>query len=385
LTDPDLIVPEPPSQLRARFVVAAVFVIVGLWILREFLPALAWAAVLSIALWPTYQRLLRFFPERSGQIIAPLLLTLIVGVAFVTPLVLLGIAVAHESHILIQLIIAARHNGLAVPQWINDLPIVGPSIADWWRTNLSDPIMAEALFGRLNPRMFAESAREYGGEAARRLVIFLFTLLTMFFLFRNGSTIATQLQGLSDRTLGKRGEGIGRNMIDAVHGTVNGLVLVGLAEGVVIGVVYVVAGLPYPASVAGMTGVLAVIPFGAPLIYTLAALYMLSIGKTLGAAIIFGGGSVVVFVADHFVRPALIGGQARLPFLWVLLGLLGGLETLGFIGLFLGPAIMAALIALWRDWTGTLEPEATPAPKAAITPRPAQRAARSGAIRPHRT
>jgi predicted PurR-regulated permease PerM len=379
LTDPERAVPEPPAQQRARFVVAGAFVILGLWILHDFLPALAWAVVLSIALWPLYQRLLRLFPERSGRVIAPLLLTLIVGIVFLTPLVLLGIAIAHESHILIQLIIAARHNGLAVPQWIDDLPIVGPSIADWWHTNLSDPIMAEALFGRLNPRMFAESAREYGGEAARRLVIFLFTLLTMFFLFRNGSMVATQLQGLSDRVLGKRGDGIGRHMIDAVHGTVNGLVLVGLAEGVVIGAVYVAAGLPYPASVGAMTGVLAVIPFGAPLIYTLAALYMLSIGKTLGAAIIFAGGSVVVFIADHFIRPALIGGAARLPFLWVLLGLLGGLETLGFIGLFLGPAIMAALIALWRDWTGVPEPEARTAPQ------PARRPARGGAIRPRRT
>lgn len=379
MTDPGHPALEPPSQQRARFVVAAAFVVLGLWILHEFLAALAWAVVLSIALWPLYQRFLQVLPERSGRIVAPLLLTAAVGFLFVTPLVLLGIAIARESHVLIQLIIAARHNGLAVPQWIDDLPIVGPSIADWWRTNLSDPLMAEALFGRLTPRMFAESAREYGGEAARRLVIFLFTLLTMFFLFRDGSTVAGQLRGLSDRVLGERGESIGRHMIDAVHGTVNGLVLVGLAEGVVIGAIYVVGGLPYPASVAAMTGVLAVIPFGAPVIYTLAALYMLSIGKTLGAAIIWGGGTVVVFVADHFIRPVLIGGAARLPFLWVLLGLLGGLETLGFIGLFLGPAIMAALIALWRDWTGV--PETAPA----AAPQPARRAARSGAVRPRRT
>lgn len=371
--------PEPPSQQRARFVVAAGFVIFGLWILHDFLPALAWAVVLSIALWPLYQRLLQVLPERSGRIIAPLLLTLVVGIVFLTPLVLLGIAIARESHVLIQLIIAARHNGLAVPEWINDLPIVGPTLADWWRTNLSDPVMAEALFGRMSPRMFAESAREYGGEALRRLVIFLFTLLTMFFLFRNGSVVAGQLRALSDRVLGERGEGIGRHMIAAVHSTVNGLVLVGLAEGVIIGAVYVVAGLPYPASIAAMTGVLAVIPFGAPLIYTVAALYMLTIGKTLGAAIIFGGGSVVVFVADHFIRPAIIGGTARLPFLWVLMGLLGGLETLGFIGLFLGPAIMAALIALWRDWTGSAEPAPAPVPQRARRP------ARSGAIRPRRT
>jgi predicted PurR-regulated permease PerM len=382
-TDPANAAPEPPSQQRARFVVAAVFVIFGLWILHDFLPALAWAVVLSIALWPLYERLLALFPERCGRIVAPLLLTLSVGIIFVTPLVLLGIAIAHESHVLIQLVISARHNGLAVPQWVSDVPVVGPSIADWWRTNLSDPIMAEAMFGQINPRMFAESARQYGGEAIRRLVIFLFTLLTMFFLFRNGSVVATQLRGLSDRVLGQRGEGIGRHMINAVHGTVNGLVLVGLAEGVVLGVVYVAVGLPYPASIAGLTGVFAVIPFGAPLVYTFAALYMLSIGKTLSAAIIFAAGSIVVFVADHFIRPAIIGGTARLPFLWVLLGLLGGLETLGIIGLFLGPAIMAALIALWRDWTNVPVPAAAKAPE----PAPARRAASGGVIRPrpHRT
>ena len=64
-----------------------------------------------------------------------------------------------------------------------------------------------------------------------------------------------------------------------------------------------------------------------------------------------GFGVVVVFVADHFVRPVLIGGAVRLPFLWVLLGILGGLETFGILGLFLGPAVMAALISLWREWT----------------------------------
>ena len=378
MTDPGFAAPEPPSQQRARLVVAAGFVILGLWILHDFLPALAWAVVLSIALWPLYQRLLLLFPGRGGRIAAPLLLTATVGVVFVAPLVMLGIAIARETHFFIQLVIAARHGGVAVPEWLVDLPIVGPSIADWWHTNLTDPIMAEALFGRLTPRMVADSAREYGGEVVRRLVIFLFTLLTLFFLFRDGSGLASQLRALSDRVIGQRGERIGRHMIAAVHGTVNGLVLVGLAEGVLLGAVYVGVGLPYPASVAALTGVLAVIPFGAPLIYTLAALYLVSVGKTIGAVVIFVIGSVVVFVADHLIRPILIGGAARLPFIWVLLGLLGGLETLGFIGLFLGPAIMAALIALWRDWTGA--PEVMEQTRS----RRSRRAA-SGAVRPRRT
>jgi predicted PurR-regulated permease PerM len=378
LMEPGPAAPETPAQQRARLIVAAIFVLFGLWILHDFLAALAWAVVLSIALWPLYQRLLAVMPATSGRIAAPLLLTAAVAVLFIAPIVALGIAIAHETHFLIELVVSARHNGLAVPQWIADLPIVGPSIADWWHTNLSDPGMAEALFGHVSPKMIADSAREYGGEVARRLVIFLFTLLTLFFLFREGSGLAGQLRTLSDRLFGERGEAIQRHMIDAVHGTVNGLVLVGLAEGVVLGVVYVVVRLPYPASIAAITGVLAVIPFGAPVVYILAALYMLSIGKTIAAIVIFASGSVVVFVADHFIRPILIGGAARLPFLWVLLGLLGGLETLGIIGLFLGPAIMAALIALWRDWTGA------PEPVLAKSPHPVQRSA-SGAVRPHRT
>jgi predicted PurR-regulated permease PerM len=376
--DPVSAAPEPPSQQRARLVVATGLVLFGMWILRDFLPALAWAVVLAIALWPLYQRLLRLFPARTGRIAAPMLLTLAVGIVFAAPLVLLGIAVAQETHFIIGVVASARRSGIAVPEWISQLPFVGSSIADWWHTNLADPIMAETLFGRLNPRMVAESAREYGGEVIHRLVIFLFTLLTLFFLFRDGSSLAEKLRALSDKVIGMRGERIGRDMISAVHGTVNGLVLVGFAEGIVLGVIYVAVGLPYAASVAAITGILAVIPFGAPLIYTVAALYLLSVGKTLGAIVIFAAGSIVIFVADHFIRPVLIGGATRLPFIWVLLGLLGGLETLGFIGLFLGPAIMAALVALWRDWTGSPEPEERP------RHRRATRGATRAAIRPRR-
>ena len=63
-------------------------------------------------------------------------------------------------------------------------------------------------------------------------------------------------------------------------------------------------------------------------------------------------GFVTTFIADHFIRPVLIGGATRLPFLWVLLGILGGVETWGLVGLFMGPAIMAALVLLWREWIG---------------------------------
>lgn len=342
---------SPYWQQIARIAMAAAVVAVGLWILLDFLPALAWAAVLAIALWPLYRWLLRLLPDRSDRALAPLLGTVLVGIVFVGPLVLLGIAVARESHFVVEFIAEARTNGIPAPGAIERLHVIGPTLAEWWRANLSDPAMAEEMIGRVNLRTLTDSVREYGGEVVHRLAIFLFTLLTLFFMFRDGAALAEQLRSLSDRMIGLRGERIARQMIAAVHGTVTGLVLVGLAEGILLGLVYFAVGLPYPASVGALTGVAAVIPFAAPVVYCAAGVYLLAVGNTLGGIVILVFGSVLLFVADHFVRPFLIGGAARLPFLLVLLGILGGLETMGFLGLFLGPAVMAALIALWREWT----------------------------------
>src|SRR5262249_57760104 len=94
-----------------------------------------------------------------------------------------------------------------------------------------------------------------------------------------------------------------------------------------------------------------IIPFGAPITFTFATLLLAALGKPASAVGLFIFGWVVVGIADHFLRPALIGGVAKLPFLWVLLGIFGGLEAFGVLGLFLGPAIIAALIALWREAT----------------------------------
>lgn len=93
---------------------------------------------------------------------------------------------------------------------------------------------------------------------------------------------------------------------------------------------------------------LAIIPFGAPLLVAAASLVLVIQSDTIQAfgLLVFGS---FVFLAEYFVRPLLIGSSARLSFIWVLMGIFGGLSTFGIIGLFLGPAILAALIALWRE------------------------------------
>ena len=69
-----------------------------------------------------------------------------------------------------------------------------------------------------------------------------------------------------------------------------------------------------------------------------------------------GAVQAVIFVADHFVRPILIGNATQLPFLFVLLGIFGGLEAFGLLGLFLGPAIMSVLFAVWKENAARVSP-----------------------------
>ena len=339
------------SQRVARVALAIALLGLGGWILHRFLAALAWAGVLAIALWPLYRRFARVLPGDKEGVLAPALATLLIAVIFTGPFVYVAIESAHEIRVTVHLLAEAQQTGIPVPEWVPQLPLVGHPAEEWWQANLSDPEAARELLGRVSPRSVAASAKLYGGEIIHRLIIFGFTLLTLFFLFRYGTLFSSQLLRLSDRLLGRDGERIGRHMVQAVLATVNGLVLVGLGEGALIGIAYVAAGLPHAISIAALTGVLAVIPFGAPIAFGAAAIYLAGSGSTVAAVAVFCFGMAVVFLADHFVRPVIIGGAARLPFLWVLLGILGGLETFGIIGLFLGPAIMAALVSLWRDWT----------------------------------
>ncbi len=120
--EPDRATPHaaasPSSQRLARIALATGVVAVGLWILFDFLPALVWAAVLAIALWPLYRHLLRQLPEHSDRVLGPLLATIGIGIVFIAPLVLLGVALAQESHFVIGFVAEARHHGIPVPEWI---------------------------------------------------------------------------------------------------------------------------------------------------------------------------------------------------------------------------------------------------------------------------
>lgn len=336
----------PPPQARQLALILALLAL-GVWIVWDFLPALAWAVVVAIAVWPLIERSRL---RRWNRTAAAAEATLAIGVILIVPLIVLGVQITHEAVVSMQWIRAAERGGIPVPEWLAQLPLVGTYISEWWTSNLSEPNDAANLLGRIDRSWLIEWTRILGVQLVRRLTILVFTFLTLFFLFRDGELLVRQTLAVVDRFFGATGTQLAPQVLKAVRATVNGLVLVGFGEGLLLGIAYAFAGLPRPVLLGALTGVLATVPFGAPVVFGLGALYLFSQSQTAAAVVLLAFGSIVVFIADHFLRPILIGGAARLPFLWVLLGIFGGLESFGLLGLFLGPTIMAVLLALWREW-----------------------------------
>ncbi len=347
--------PHPDGATRpqqfATGVLAVVLLSFGIYTLWHFLSALVWAAIFAIALWPLYRRVrARLGGGDRHHIVLPALFTLGVALIFIVPLALVGIQLAREAHGATDWLRDAQRNGVGEPDLLRHLPFFQAQLDDWWQQILADPGSAKELVQRLTRGHVADAGRVVAAQLVRRLTSFVFTLLTLFFLFREGDVVTAQLSRAMRRTFGASGERIGRQMIVSVHGTVDGLVLVGLGEGVLLGIVYAVAGVPHPTIFGALTAVAAMIPLAAPVVFSLAALWLLAQGSVAWAVAVFCVGLAVTFVADHFIRPTLIGDATKLRFIWVLLGILGCVEMWGLIGLFLGPAIMAALILLWREW-----------------------------------
>jgi predicted PurR-regulated permease PerM len=337
-------VPEPQTKAQRLSGIAAGLGLfaVAIWMLTTFLPALAWATVLTIATWPLFAAVRR----RSGRTQAAAVVTLLIAVAVLAPLVVAVIEGAQEIRGIIRWYIQARNEGFEAPGWIANLPIVGPWVTDWLNEHLQDE---RGPLSGTDAHAWTEWGRIIGGQAVRRITTLLFALLIVFFMFRESDALLRQFHAVGTRLLGEPAQRLARVAAAAVRGTIDGLLLIGIAEAALLGIAYALSGVPHPVSFGVLTGVLSAIPFASPLVFILAAVWLLTQSATIAAIGLLAFGSIVVFVADHFVRPVLIGGAIRLPFVWVLLGILGGVESFGLLGLFLGPALLAVLITLWRE------------------------------------
>jgi predicted PurR-regulated permease PerM len=335
------------SKGIARAVLIAAVVALSVWMLWRLLQAFAWAGVLAIATWPLRQLLTRWM----GKTAIAALLTFFFAVVLVVPLIGLGVEAAQAART-VDMKWMSDELGL-LHDWLSQLPYVGPKVSAWW-ADLSKPGALSHLLGeaasRLDPNKVLNVTGTLGAAVAGRLTTLVITLITLFCLYRDGPRVMDDAQAIATRMFGPIGGEHGKNAIAAVRAAVNGLVLVGLVEGLLLGIAYYNVGFEQHAALLGLvTAVLSMLPLGAPLAIIACALELFHKSETAHAIELLVFGAIVVVVADHVVRPMLIGKRTHLPFLGVLLGIIGGLETFNLIGLFLGPAIIAVLVAIWRE------------------------------------
>ena len=350
---PDVRKPLPlhaGARLTARLALAMALVAAALWTASDFLPALIWAAIMALAVWPLYARFAGALSDERSSL-AAFLFTTLVGVTLIFPIALATWQIAQQSDALFAWIKHSQENGIAVPDWVARLPIAAETLQQWWRTNLTDPKAAAAWLQSINADKGAEFFKLFGGQMINRAFMFLFSLVALFVLLRNGRWIAQRFLDTADRIFGDPGEGLAGKMAEAIRGTVNGTIVVAIGEGALIGLGYVIAGVPNALLFTVLTAAFAMLPFGAWAAFTAAALTLgFGGGEPWAAFAVFAWGAVVMLAGDNFVWPTLVGGAARLPFLFAFVGIFGGLATFGLLGLFLGPVIMAALLTIWREW-----------------------------------
>lgn len=337
----------PRATFIARLALAGLLGLLGLWIAWTFLPSLAWAVVIAVAIDPVHMRLRERWPGPAGRTWTAATIALLVALVVLVPVAAGITQAAREAHDVSIWITQAQANGLPLPGWVAKVPVGREMLTTWWQANLATPEGAVNQFHHLRD---VADTRLIGSNVLHRLVVFVFTLLTLFFLLRDRDSIIAQLRRAGDRLFGPTGERVGVQALRSIRGTIDGLVLVGIGEGAVMTLVYITLGVPHPLLLGAVTAVAAMIPFGAALVFAIAGALLVGLGSVGGAVAVMVIGLVVVGIADHFIRPVLIGGATRLPFLWVLIGILGGVETLGLLGLFIGPATMAVLVMLWREF-----------------------------------
>ncbi|MBI1619520.1 AI-2E family transporter [Aquamicrobium zhengzhouense] len=340
-----------PPLSAARWLLVLVF-LAGIYFFHGFLVPVLAALVIGFASWPIYRDLLRRCGG-SRPLAATIAIALIVAF-LVVPVVMAISYTITEIGVWFTWAVETNRTGAAAPEWMIQLPGgIGAWLDEQWQRYIGHPgalgelvqIVSGANIGSIYRGVLAA-----GTGLFDLLLTLLFMLIALFFVYKDGENFAGQVDTLGERILPMRWERISRVVPATISSTVMGMTLIAIAEGIVLGIAYWIAGVPSPVTFGVITGVMALIPGGAPLSFTLVSLYLIASGSPVAGFALFAWGSIELFIVDKTVRPKLVGGPIKLPFLPTFFGLIGGVKTMGFLGLFIGPVLMALLVAIWREW-----------------------------------
>ena len=225
----------------------------------------------------------------------------------------------------------------------------------------ADPAAIKEQFVMTLEQSSVEVSKLIGG-VGRNVAKLFFAVLSMFFLLRDGPRLVREARAVLEGILGPRVH----DYLDAIGATtqavVYALVLGAIAQGTVAGIGYFFAGVEAPVLMGAITVLIALIPFGAPLVWGSLALWLLVTGNIGPGIFLLLWGLLAVSWVDNLVRPMVISNATRMPFLLVVFGVLGGVLAFGLVGLFIGPVLLAVSLAIWREWLEEHQQKEAPSP-----------------------
>ncbi|HEX6734591.1 MAG TPA: AI-2E family transporter [Azonexus sp.] len=343
LTDQD------PKRL-AQIALVVLLIVGCIAVLLPFVGAILFAFVIWVCCWDIYRR--QLLPRLGGRhtLGASLVLLLLILILLLPTLFLAG-ALASGADGLIGLIKPYIDVGLPsqAPAWLAALPLFGPELADFWHHLASSREALNALLAQLitPARQFLLAA---GAVAANGLLQLALVLFVAFFLFRDGEQLSRALAVAADKLGGELGAGMLAKARDTVVGVMLGIVGTAAAQGTVAMLGFLIAGVPGVVLLGFAIFFLSMIPVGPPLIWGGAAAWLYGEGQTGWAVFMVLYGLFVISSIDNFVKPVLMARGAGLSILLIALGVFGGVLVFGFIGIFLGPVLLALGQMLFTRW-----------------------------------
>lgn len=340
------------SRRRVEQVLAlaalALLVLGCFFVVRPFLSAILWAVILCFSTWPLYTWILR---NVGSTTLAAVAMTLLAATIFVLPFVLVGPRLAADAASATSAVNQLIEQGPPPPpEWTADLPLIGSSLHDYW------------LGAQKDTARFASDARPYITEGTnwvlqtaaslgQGIIEVGLSLIIAFFVYRDGRLLGQHLSTATERFIGPRA----KNLIDlagsTTRGVVYGILGTALAQAGLAALGFFAAGVPGALFLGLLTFFLCLIPFGPVLAFLPPGIWLIVEGDIWwGGGLLFYGLSVI-FLIDNFLKPYFISREGKLPFLLVFLGVLGGVLAFGFIGIFIGPVLLAIGFSLAKEWS----------------------------------
>lgn len=320
-----------------------------LWLMLPFASALLWGAILAYASWPLMRLLTRWLGGR--ETLAAAILTGGWLLLVLLPLVWLGFNLVDHVRDAVGFIRDVQVDGLpAAPAWLGNLPLVGPRLLQTWETiDQQGAALLQSTkpyFGQVGNWLLARSAQVGGG-----LLELTLSLVFVFFFYRDGPRVEAFVLRLLQRLIGERADYYLELVAGTVQRVVNGVIGTAAAQAVLALIGFLIAGVPGALVLGIITFLLSLIPMGPPLAWAPATAWLAWKGEYAMAIFLGAYGMFVISGVDNILKPYLISRGGDLPLVIVLLGVFGGLLAFGFIGLFIGPTLLAVAYSLLMDWT----------------------------------